>query len=164
MKQFLAVFFVFFSMLGFGQRDYLDLLNSYNDHSIPYISVDEIKINLDSIILVDARSSEEYAVSHIKNSILLDSKQPDFNQFLNTLKNKEQTLIIYCSIGVRSEKIAKQLKKLGYQNIYNLYGGIFEWYNLGNPVVDSNNIITNKVHAYSKKWSKHLIKAEKIYD
>jgi len=33
---------------------------------------------------------------------------------------------VYCSLGIRSEVIAKKLKKAGYTNVFNLYGGIFE--------------------------------------
>jgi len=40
--------------------------------------------------------------------------------------------------------------KAGYTNVSNLYGGIFEWVNQGNNVVDDNNRITPKVHAYGK--------------
>ena len=46
---------------------------------------------------------------------------------------------MYCSIGKRSEKVTQKLKKAGYNNVSNLYGGIFEWVNQGNEVVDTNN-------------------------
>ena len=50
-------------------------------------------------------------------------------------------------IGVRSEQIGEQLKAMGYDNIKNLYGGIFEWTNQGYPVFKGNQQ-TLKVHAY----------------
>ena len=40
-------------------------------------------------------------------------------------------IIVYCSIGVRSEDIGEKLKELGYTKILNLYGGIFDWKNKG---------------------------------
>ena len=42
---------------------------------------------------------------------------------------RESTIVVYCSVGYRSEKIAEELDKLGFTNVSNLYGGIFEWIN-----------------------------------
>jgi predicted sulfurtransferase len=70
---------------------------------------------------------------------------------------------VYCSIGKRSESITQKLSKAGYGNVSNLYGGIFEWVNQGNGVVDVNNKQTNKIHAYGKFWGQWLHKGEKVY-
>jgi len=67
---------------------------------------------------------------------------------------KDTPIVVYCSIGYRSEKIGEKIQKLGFTKVYNLYGSIFEWVNQDNPVVDSNNKPTDKVHTYNKKWSK----------
>jgi rhodanese-related sulfurtransferase len=85
------------------------------------------------------------------------------NRLPNTL-SKNQMIIVYCSIGVRSENIGERLINEGYSKVYNLYGGIFEWKNNGYSVVDCNNEITEQVHAYSKKWSQYLTKGEKVYE
>jgi 3-mercaptopyruvate sulfurtransferase SseA len=73
-------------------------------------------------------------------------------------------IVVYCSLGVRSEDIAEQLKKEGYTNVYNLFGGIFEWKNSNHKVYDNKEEPTENVHAFSKKWSKWLLKGNKIYD
>ena len=52
---------------------------------------------------------------------------------------------------------------MGYKNVYNLYGGIFEWKNQDLPVFDSNNKETENVHAFSKEWSQYLTKGKKVY-
>ena len=72
---------------------------------------------------------------------------------------------MYCSIGYRSEKVGEELKKMGFKNVYNLYGSIFEWVNQGNEVVDENEKVTEKVHTYNKRWSKWIEdgKAEKVW-
>ena len=72
-------------------------------------------------------------------------------------------IVVYCSLGIRSEKISEKLKAEGYSNVRNLYGGIFEWKNKGFEVFDSEGKETEKVHAYSKSWSKWLKNGEKIY-
>jgi len=76
---------------------------------------------------------------------------------------KNKPLIVYCSIGKRSEKITKELLKEGFSNVRNLYGGIFEWVNEGNGVVDNENRPTNKVHAYGRFWGQWLEKGKKVY-
>jgi len=53
---------------------------------------------------------------------------------------------------------------LGYKNVYNLYGGIFEYKNNGGKVVDNQNKETDKIHTYNKEWSVYLKKGIKIYE
>tara|TARA_B100000768_G_C11171243_1_gene328804 strand:+ start:178 stop:360 length:183 start_codon:yes stop_codon:yes gene_type:complete len=48
--------------------------------------------------------------------------------------NKSDIIIVYCTIGYRSEKISEELKLKGYKYVYNLYGGIIQWVNKGNKV------------------------------
>ena len=71
---------------------------------------------------------------------------------------------MYCSVGYRSEKISEKLEKLGYTNIYNLYGGIFEWKNVGKKVYDNKGQVTEKVHAYDNVWGRWLQNGEKCFD
>jgi len=71
--------------------------------------------------------------------------------------------VVYCSVGVRSEIIAHRIIEKGYTNVYNLYGGIFEWKNNGFQVMDTLGNTTEKVHTYNKEWSKWLTKGEKVY-
>lgn len=44
----------------------------------------------------------------------------------------------------------------GYIQVYNLYGGIFEWVNEGHPVFNDQGE-TDKIHAYNKLWGMWLI-------
>jgi 3-mercaptopyruvate sulfurtransferase SseA len=67
-------------------------------------------------------------------------------------------------VGYRSEKISEKLKQAGFKDVSNLYGGIFEWVNQGNPVVDENGKITDNIHAYSKTWGVWLNKGVKVYN
>ena len=55
--------------------------------------------------------------------------------------------MVHLILLYRSEKIGKKLKKLGFKNVVNLYGGIFEWVNSGYPVYDSKGE-TEKIHPY----------------
>ena len=71
---------------------------------------------------------------------------------------------MYCSLGIRSEDIAEKLKKVGFTNVRNLYGGIFEWKNKDFKVYDINNNETENVHAFNNEWGKWLKKGVKIYE
>ena len=133
------------------------------DFSIPVIGVKELKDIRDEVLIFDTREQDEFIVSHIPGAKFLGYE--DFSP--NRLDNipKETKIVLYCSIGYRSEKIGEKLQKLGYSNVYNLYGSLFEWVNQGNPVVTGNGNITNKVHTYNRSWSKWVDgqKVEKIW-
>jgi len=136
-----------------------EMLKNLLSFSVPHITVDELK-EMDGVCLLDARELEEYEVSHIEGAQYIGYN--DFNK--KTLENipKEQTVVIYCSVGYRSEKISEKLQRMGYTNVYNLYGSIFEWVNQGNAVVDKNGT-TTLVHTYNKRWSKWLKNGQAVY-
>jgi rhodanese-related sulfurtransferase len=146
-----------------GQRTLTQLLKKYNTESIAYASVEMIKAN-PNFVLLDARELKEYKVSHLKNAIHIGYDEFNLKKTTSKLTNKNATIVVYCSVGIRSEDIAERLQKAGYKNVFNLFGGIFEWKNKQNVVVDSLNNPTEKVHTFSKEWSKWLKKGEKTYE
>ncbi|MFT7900161.1 rhodanese-like domain-containing protein [Tenacibaculum ascidiaceicola] len=159
------VFFIFLlSINSFSQKNLQQLLKKYNTESVPYISVSELQKEKE-VILLDAREPKEFEVSHLKNAMCVGY---DFFNLENTLtklpKDKNTKIVVYCSLGIRSEDIAEKLQKVGYTNVFNLYGGIFEWKNQGNTIVNLQNNPTEKVHAFNKEWSKWLQKGEKIHE
>ena len=148
-----------------SQNSVEEVLDRYNSQSVPYISVEQLKAiqQKDSVILLDAREPEEFQVSRLKNATYVGYKDFSAEEIQQQFPDKDQPIVVYCSLGVRSEKIGEKLQQLGYKNIQNLYGGIFEWKNNNYPVFTSENKETNKVHAYSRRWSKWLKNAEKVY-
>lgn len=137
------------------------LLKTMLKNTVTKISVKELIPKIDQVVLLDAREPQEYEVSHLKNA-----KYVGFNKFnISTLEDlpKNSEIVVYCSIGVRSEKIGEKLKAAGFTNVKNLYGSIFEWVNQGNQVFDTQNHPTKKVHAFNKKWGIWLNKGEKVY-
>ncbi|MDQ6763829.1 MAG: rhodanese-like domain-containing protein [Bacteroidota bacterium] len=113
-----------------------------------------------SVFFLDAREKKEYDVSHIKNAVYVGYDDFNFSRLSNIPKGDE--IIVYCSIGKRSENITKKLVEAGYGNVSNLYGGIFEWVNRGYGVVDLNNKATDTVHAYGRFWGRWLDKGVKV--
>jgi len=134
-------------------------VDSYLNYDIPAITVNNLIAIQNDVVLLDAREMEEYEISHIPGAKYIGYDKFDENH-LKGIK-KDQRIVVYCSIGYRSEKIGEKLKKLGYKNAYNLFGSIFEWANAGQPLVDKQGNITNKIHTYSKKWSK-WVKSDQV--
>lgn len=154
--------FFFLVFLGNAQSSIDQALDWYNSESVPYISVSEMQNSQNQIIL-DAREWKEYEVSHLKNAIWVGYDDFELADVLNKYPEKNLNIVVYCSIGVRSENIGEELLESGYYNTKNLYGGIFEWSNRGYPVYNTKGEKTKKVHAYGKLWGKYLTKAEKVY-
>ena len=167
-------------------KSYQAMLKTLLSHSVPEKSVSEVSTE-EGATLLDAREQSEFLVSKIEYA-----EWVGYNDFsLERVKHldKDEEIIVYCSVGYRSEKVAEQLIDAGYTNVSNLYGGIFEWknqghkvvdsgdigtvYNLmalifpfknqGHKVVDSADIATDQVHAYDKMWGVWLKKGKKVY-
>jgi rhodanese-related sulfurtransferase len=110
------------------------------------------------VYILDTREAKEYTVSHILGAIYYGYDKPN-KEALKDIP-KDAVIITYCSVGYRSGKVAEDLKKQGYKNIYNLYGGIFNWANNG-ELIYRRAIRTNEIHGYSKSWSK-WVNTEKL--
>lgn len=171
-KIFLLILLISFN--SFSQKSLKKLLKKYNTESVAYAFVDELKKQTKrpfesaqgdkNIVLLDARELKEFKVSHIKNAIHVGYDHFNLKETTSKLTDKNATIIVYCSVGIRSEDIAEKLQKAGYKNVFNLFGGIFEWKNKQNIVVDTDNNPTEKVHTFSKEWSRWLKKGVKIYE
>lgn len=87
------------------------------------VTMEELeKMQKKGAIILDVRSPQEYKEGHIKDALLI----PEYElmvKYEKELRNKEQPIVVYCSSGRRSKKAQKELEKLGYNNVYNLYNG-----------------------------------------
>jgi rhodanese-related sulfurtransferase len=163
MKKILILFLVV-SSTAFSQKKLDKLLQKWNKNKVPYMSVETLAMPKTKVILLDAREEKEYKVSHLKEAICVGSDNFDLNKTLAKLpKDKTAKIVVYCSLGIRSEIVAHQLIQKGYTKVYNLYGGIFEWKNANFQVIDTLGNTTEKVHTFNKDWSKWLKKGKKVY-
>ncbi len=145
------------------EKNLADVLKKFNNNSVTYIQIKDINLT-DSIVILDAREPGEFAISKIPGAVYVGFNEFDIFTVRSLIADKKIKIIVYCSLGVRSERIGHKIKKAGYTNVFNLWGGIFEWKNEGRQVVDANNMPTENVHAYSKKWGVYLKKGIKVYD
>lgn len=139
---------------------YSAMLNGLLQESVPFVSVAQLR-QLPGPVLLDSREAPEFAVSHLRGARLVGYD----NFSLATVRDlpKNAPIVVYCSVGGRSEKIGTQLQQAGFTNVRNLYGGIFEWVNEGQPVVTAANQPTDRVHAYSRTWGIWLQRGQPVY-
>jgi len=114
-----------------------------------------------SPLLLDVRTPTEFKVSHLRGARFVD-----YDSLANvTLAGVDRTrpVVVYCSVGYRSERLGERLHALGFRHVRNLYGGLFEWVNEGHPVYDARGR-TRNVHPYSALWSPWLKAGRKVYE
>lgn len=164
-KALVLVMTLFFTKSSGAQRmvqsgTYNVMLKALLSHSVTEISATKA-YKMKDVVFLDAREKTEYNVSHIKEATWIGYDDFDIERVANLPTDKK--VIVYCSVGKRSENISEKLEAAGYKDVSNLYGGIFEWVNNGYDVYDSSGK-TNKVHAYSSTWGIWLNKGEKVYE
>jgi len=120
-------------------------------HTVDFISPVQLSQKQDEVYIIDTRELEEYKISHIPSAHYASYSDFDIEPYLDL--PRDTTLVVYCSIGYRSEKIGEQLQEAGFTKVFNLYGSLFEWANQGYPMVDQAGEPTSTVHTYNKQWS-----------
>ena len=105
-------------------------------------------------LILDSREAAEFEISHLPAAKWVGYSDFCMHQVSEVPKNAN--VVVYCSIGVRSEKIAEKLMASGFSNVRNLYGGIFAWANAYKPLVKQNQVPTLAVHGYDHHWAKLL--------
>lgn len=150
---------VFSAFFGCGQSDDFDtMVENTVKEEVPYIYADSIPAS-NNYLFLDARELEEYQVSRIPGALFIGYDDFDLSR-VNGI-SPDDTLVVYCSIGYRSNEIAKQLEEAGYQTVFNLYGGLFQWSNDEKPMEDDRGE-TKKIHGYNQKWSQWIRSGEVI--
>lgn len=77
--------------------------------------------------ILDVRTEEEFNEGFITNAINIDIyKGQDFVTEIEAL-DKNKNYYVYCRSGMRSAKACEIMNQLGFENAYNLIGGITEW-------------------------------------
>lgn len=164
-KRLLYLLFGLYLTSSYGQSpEFKQMLNDEYKHTVPVISpVDlyEKLLNGETLYLLDTRKSSEYEVSALEKAIHVGF----MNFSVKKIKHidKDEKIIVYCTVGVRSETVGAELIKKGFKDVNNLYGGIINWANHGYPVYSPIGNITKKVHVYSKDWGKWLTKGTAVY-
>ncbi|SRR5690606_18201477 len=88
--------------------------------------VEQLEADENAVIL-DVRTEEEVQQGYIPNAIHIDIKQGQ--GFINEVEalDKTKNYYVYCRSGARSANACDIMNKLGFENAYNLMGGILDW-------------------------------------
>jgi len=104
-------------------------------------------------MLLDIREKEEFEISHINNAVHAGYYEFSVEQFESV--NKDTTIVVYCSVGYRSSKVAQKLIEAGFKDVRNLYGGIFKWVNQERKI-QKDSTPSDSIHTYNKRWGRYI--------
>ena len=83
----------------------------------------------DDVVLVDVRSNYEHDIGKFKKAITFDIEHfRDFPQQVKKLEPyKNKKIVTYCTGGIKCEKASAFLLEQGFENVYQLHGGIIKY-------------------------------------
>lgn len=90
-------------------------------------------INREDAVVIDVRDEGEYNKGHIPNArhfplADLERRKGELD------KLRERPLILCCASGARSASAIATLRKSGFDRLFNLRGGMYEWEKAGQPI------------------------------
>jgi len=90
-------------------------------------------MNREKGVVVDVCGADEYAQGHIKGAVNvpLDELEARLDK---AVKNKSTPVIMVCAAGARSARAQAIAKKLGYEKVHSLHGGLKAWKEANLPV------------------------------
>ena len=91
-------------------------------------------ISSPEVLVIDTRNEYEVAIGKFKNAV--SPKTNSFRDFpnwadklaLSEKSKKQRKIAMYCTGGIRCEKSTAYLKKLGFDEVYHLKGGILKYF------------------------------------
>ena len=104
-------------------------------------------------LLLDARTAPEYEVSHLAGARRIDPIRPLLRHM--EAFARDTPVVVYCSVGYRSARVARWLGRQGFTNVRHLDGSLFAWANEGRPMV-SDGKPAREVHPYNDFWGRLL--------
>lgn len=108
------------------------------------------------VVLLDARSEKEFETSHLQGATLATSVRAARKELAQ--HGGKPIVVVYCSVGYRSSRLAERLGAQGVENVFNLEGSLFKWANEGRPVYRGSKPV-RFVHPFDPEWGKLLDKA-----
>jgi rhodanese-related sulfurtransferase len=83
-------------------------------------------MNRDKAVVIDVCEPDEFARSHVIGAKNLPLGQLE-DKLAQVVKNKSAHVIMVCQVGARSARAAATARKLGYDNVQSLSGGLRAW-------------------------------------
>lgn len=83
-------------------------------------------MNRDKAVVIDVCEPDEFARGHVIGAKNLPLGQLE-DKLSQIVKNKSTHVIMVCQVGARSARAAATARKLGYENVQSLSGGLRAW-------------------------------------
>lgn len=90
-------------------------------------------INRQNAVIIDVRPSNDFSSGHIINAINIPMSGFS-NQIDKLKKHQGKPIIVSCRSGAQSSAACRMLRKSGFEEVYNLRGGMLSWQNAKFPV------------------------------
>ena len=84
--------------------------------------------------VLDIRTPEEFAGSHLEGAVNIDFFDPTFADELEAL-DPDASYVIYCKSGGRSGAAMDMIRELGFGDVHEIDGGIEAWTEAGLPAI-----------------------------
>ena len=78
----------------------------------------------ENLKFIDVREPVEYEIARVEKAEFLPLSC--FNEWIGTLKQEDE-IVVMCHHGIRSANVCMYLAQNGFENVYNLQGGIDFW-------------------------------------
>ena len=109
--------------------------------------------------LIDVRTPEEFSKGHLSNAVNINWNGDDFQQQVSKL-DKSKPVFVYCLSGGRSGSAASQMRADGFQQVYEMNGGMMKWRAANLP--ETTNTTTTSLGLTLEQFNAQL-KSDKIY-
>ena len=83
-------------------------------------------MNRDKAVVVDVCGADEFAAGHVVGAKNVPLEQLEA-KLTGVVKNKATPVVLVCASGMRSKRALAVAKKLGYENVRSLSGGMGAW-------------------------------------
>jgi len=106
------------------------IINPEKKTGIHLEPADFVKMKDDQdVVVVDVRSNYEHSIGRFKNAVTFDIENfRDFPAMINQLAQyKDKKIVTYCTGGIKCEKASALLLHEGFENVYQLHGGIIKY-------------------------------------
>jgi len=103
----------------------------FPDSSAPHLSAEQVIAMKDEedVVMLDVRNNIEHEVGKFKGAVTMNIDHfRDFTENLDQLEHlKGKKVIAYCTGGIRCEKATTLMKQNGFENVYQIDGGIIKY-------------------------------------
>lgn len=125
MRQIGVLFFVCFAL--FSAQAWAGQVKQVNAEQARKIIASQ-----ENLFLLDVRTPQEFAEVRMKGAQLIP-----INDLVARIGEipKARPILVYCAVGSRSSQVANYLARAGYDEVYNLNGGVWGWQLRGYPVL-----------------------------